>query len=728
MKTTAKLFMGFVFILLAAFCYAQTGDDTTDNGRVDVKVTVNGKYVADDSSKAEEYGEVPEGFVIKRFYADFGLKNKKQFLHAWGNNVRLNFADYGLEYGEYGKFRFTGDYHKIPHLFSRSGETIWAETSPGIWRLPDNLQQTVQNQNPLDPADPAFSTGVTQQKAFFSDFLNGATPFGLGLQRNRGNASFEYEQNSALKYKFNYFQENRDGYRPLGTSFGFSWATELPEHIDFRTQDLRAGIEYNQNGKSLAVGYDLSLFNNDVPVMIWDNPLRIDDRTYSSAYSNGDGSSQGRAQLVPDNTANTFNVAAGANVGGGKLTGSFAFSSWTDNVDLLPFTINTAIPTIPLPDNNFSGKIQNITTNINYYTHFGSQGTFRARYSLYDRSNKKDVYLFHEYVRLDGVLEEFGEEGQENHPYAYTSNSVNLDVGMGFADHWNWHGTYDFNRFNRDFRDITNATTNTLSTSLDWLADSTSARFSYQYAHRNTGDYLFEGTYTVIPLRRFDEATLNRNQLRALFTYMPGEKSTLDFNAAYGKDDYPDSVFGLSNTRDYSIGGDFSYAIREDSSFDVFYEYQDVLTDQNGRQSSSSPSIDPLSDWHAGIEDKYNTLGVNFSTGFNKKKVVWDTEVSYSRANGNLDISSPPGGTPNLGIPIANADDTDWVYAKTKLSYQVCKRAQLFGFYKFDHYTIDDYAEDSIQTNLTSFGAVTLNGIQPGYEYHMFGVGLRYTW
>lgn len=717
-------------MLLLAFGFPVcAGDDPADHSQLDVTATVAGKYVAEDSSKAEEYGEVPEGFVIKRFYADFDLKNKDSYLRMWGNNARLNFADYGVEYGEYGKFKLSSDYHKIPHLFSRSGETIWAETSPGVWRVPDTLQQVVQDQNTLDPADPLFSAALTQQRAYFSDFLTGAQRFGLGIQRNRGNVGFVYEQSPSMKYSFNYFLENRDGYRPLGTSFGFSWATELPERIDYRTQDVRAGVEYNQNGRTLMVNYDLSLFHNETPVMIWDNPLRIDDRTYSSAYSGGDGTSQGRAQLSPDNKANTINVSAGAKVGNGKLSGSFAFSSWTDSVDLLPFTINTAIPVIPLPADTFHGKVQNITANVNYTTRFGNTGTFHARYSLYDRSNKNDVFLFHEYVRFDNVLEEFTDEGgQQNHPYAYNSNSINLNLGLGFADHWSWHAIYDFNRYNREFRDISNANTNSFTTSLDWLANSTAARVSYQYAHRNTDEYEFEGTYSVIPLRRFDEAVLNRNLVRASLTSSPGEKSTIEFNVAYAKDDYPDTVFGLLNYKDFSIGGDYSYAVNADSSFDVFYEYQNVTRDQNGRQSGSAPSTDPLANWNVGLDDKYNTVGAGFSTGFNSKKVVWNTDVSYTKANGDLDISSPPGGVPNLGVPIANADDTDWVYARTALTFKLCDRAKLFGFYKFDNYTIDDYAEDSIRTDLTQYGAVTLNAVQPGYEYHTFGVGLTYNW
>ena len=298
--------------------------------------------IMEDSSKAEEYGQLPSGFLINQFNVEMLMANGR-FLNMDGERVGLNNAHYGFDYGMSGKYALRIDYLKIPHLFSKSGETIWIETSPGTWSLADNIQQTIQNLNNVDPTDPTYNAGLFAQRTYVSNLLNASHAQSLDLQRNRGNIALEHSLNAAWKLGVDYFQENRDGNRPFGTSLGFSWATEVPEHLDYRTQNIHAGAEYSKNGKSLMFAYDLSLFHNEILSTIWDNPLRFDDRTFSTAYTNGDGTSRGRVQLAPNNTANTISIGGASKVGRGRITGSFAYSLWTDDVDLLPFTIKARL-------------------------------------------------------------------------------------------------------------------------------------------------------------------------------------------------------------------------------------------------------------------------------------------------------------------------------------------------------------------------------------------------
>src|SRR3972149_9968683 len=140
-------------LALAWPVWSQEDNDETE-ANIDSTVAVWGQYVVDDSSKAEEYGEVPEGFLINSFNVDVDMKSDR-YLGFRGSRVGLNNGQYQLDYGVRGKYQLYVDYTKIPHLFSKAGETIWTEVSPGVWRLPDSVQQTIQNLNPFDPvADP----------------------------------------------------------------------------------------------------------------------------------------------------------------------------------------------------------------------------------------------------------------------------------------------------------------------------------------------------------------------------------------------------------------------------------------------------------------------------------------------------------------------------------------------------------------------------------------------
>jgi hypothetical protein len=71
---------------------------------IDVDTTVQGKIVDEDSSKAEEYGEVPEGFLIRHIAVDLDFKDDR-YLNITGDRVRLNNASYGMEYGVRGDYR-----------------------------------------------------------------------------------------------------------------------------------------------------------------------------------------------------------------------------------------------------------------------------------------------------------------------------------------------------------------------------------------------------------------------------------------------------------------------------------------------------------------------------------------------------------------------------------------------------------------------------------------------
>jgi MtrB/PioB family decaheme-associated outer membrane protein len=745
MKTNLLLFGSLMICICVSqrsWSQTQTSDTQTETS-IDATAAVWGNHFEEESSKAEEYGEIPEGFLINSFKADVRLKSDR-FIELGGKNVGLNDARYTFNYGITGKYRLHLDYTKIPHLFSRNGETIWTETAPGQWRLSDAVQNAIESLNPVPPntLDPAYLAGITNQRQFVSDLLNEAHHQDLKLQRNRTTAEIQYSPNATWNYGVQYFLENRDGFRPFGTSLGFSWATELPEHIDYATQRFHAGAEYNRNGKNLQIAYDLSLFNNDINAMIWDNPLRLHDRTYSSAYVNGDGTSQGRVQLAPDNTSNTFSVAAAANVGRGRLTGSVAYSLWSDEVDLLPFTINTAIEPIPLPGNGtFHGDQKNLNLNLRYHAPVATKGDFTASYRLYDVQNDNDRFNIPENVRLDQVLEE--RTDPLTSLFAFRTNTLDTDFAWRLTNALRWHAGYRFDRWNRDERETNETNTNQFKTSLDALtSDWLTLRFSYAYSQRRSDEFDIEGdVYQFLPLRRFDTANLNQNLVRAMADFIPSESTTLGITATLTNNDYPDSDYGVSKWNFYSIGADFSYAFKHTGTIDFFYEHANSSRDQRGRQSNpdGTPAIGTDRDWTVTLDNQYETLGAGYSRPFYKGKANWDIHATYAFADGNADIGAGPALRPTGAVDLLQVDDTDLITIQTGFNYKILQRVRIGAFYWFEKYLIDDFAEDSIQTDLIFIpipgqpvpavsGAITLNAIQPDYEFHSGWIGLIYSW
>lgn len=718
---------------------ATTPEESSDevSTSIDSEISVWTNDVEKDSSKAEEYGEVPEGFLVNYLSAKILMKDDRH-LDVRARNVGLNDGIYGLDYGVIGKYQVVVDYRKIPHLFSKDGVTIYNEDSPGVLALPDSVQGAIQSLNPFPPvsSDPNYVAALNNQRTFISSLLTEAHPTDLGLQRNRGTAGFGFSPSLHWNYGVEYFRENRDGFRPYGATLGFSWLQELPEQIDYNTDRVRTGVEYANKDYTFAAAYEFMGFNNDHPVMTWDNPFRLTDRAEQTA---GDGTSRGRLQLPADNHSNMFSLSGSSGIGRGKITGAFSYNTWKNDVDLLPYTINSALPQVALPSSTFNGDLRNINVNVRYYSPIGAKGAFTANYRLYDQKNENDELLFTAFAPLDASVtlsDEF------NPLIAFKTNTLDLDFQLSLTSAIRWVVGYSFNRWDRQEREVDKTDTNTFRTGVDVLAsDRITLHARYQYDHRTSDAFDLElPVYDVIPLRRFDTANLNRNVFRVFTDFAISESSTLGVTAGVQNNDYPDSSYGLLEGNYYNIGVDYSYALTTNSTFNAWYEHAKNSRDQKGRQSSgSSASLTTDFDWTAGLEDIYDTVGVGYQTHFREGKCNWNTDFVYAFANGSEDLNAGAAIRPTGAVDLNNIDDTDHVSFKTSVAVKVFPRAKFAIGYWLDWYTIDDFSENAIQTDLVkvtdpvtgaiSFpGVILLNARQPDYTYNSGWLGFIYNW
>ena len=134
----------------------------------------------------------------------------------------------------------------------------------------------------------------------------------------------------------------RQGAIPFGGTFGFNNAVELPVPVDTRHTELQSAFEWGNDTGMLRVGWDGSTFDNNVESVTWDNPLRYGPDVAATP-------SQGRMALWPGNTLTYLHGTGAVSFPGrGRLTGYAAIGQGRSNENLLPFTINTAIPPVAL--------------------------------------------------------------------------------------------------------------------------------------------------------------------------------------------------------------------------------------------------------------------------------------------------------------------------------------------------------------------------------------------
>src|SRR4029450_7710424 len=110
------------------------------------------------------------------------------------------------------------------------------------------------------------------------------------------------------------------------------------------------------------------------------------------------------------------------------------------------------------------------------------------------------------------------------------------------------------------------------------------------------------------------------------------------------KDDYNDSVFGLSKAKydTFSIDGDYSPNDR--TSFYGFYTYEKNSNDQRGRQSGSTVSTSPLDDWTSNVEDTGNSFGAGANVTLSPDKWFLDVSGRYQNIDANNDVFATRGG------------------------------------------------------------------------------------
>ena len=253
---------------------------------------------------------------------------------------------------------------------------------------------------------------------------------------------------------------------PWSAPFGFNNAIEIVAPLDHRTTDLNAAAEWGNERGSLRVQYDGSWFNNDVQMLIWDNPIKFTDSTYGAAYVAGDGTSQGRMALWPSSTLNVVSVLGTARLPArGRATAYVSIGSWRQDEALLPFTINTASVNVPtLPAASLHGEKNTLAMNYTLNSRILQHLPLTVRYRSYDYDNDTPSLTFSSYVSTDRSLSSVA---RRSLPYGYHRQNLIADVGWEFGKASSLKFGYEWERMNRKHRDVERSDEHSVGATLD---------------------------------------------------------------------------------------------------------------------------------------------------------------------------------------------------------------------------------------------------------------------
>jgi MtrB/PioB family decaheme-associated outer membrane protein len=687
------------------------------------------------SSKFYEYRDVPRGLFAPFLTLD--VRKGSRFVRL--DAVNIGQADQRMlaGLGDRGTFKLDLGYDQIPHRFSFFGATPYVQPSPGVFTLNDVIRTAAEALVPTGT-----STNIAAARALVSSFLTGAGPVALGLERHAATADFTYTPSVSFSFNAAASHETRTGTRPFGAPLGFSNAIELPEPIHHETTNLDTSLEYHRKQVTLRAGVAASFFDNDVQTLIWDNPYRITDSTYASAYSAGNGTAHGRMALWPSNDAVRFSLSGTYKpLPGTRLSAAVSYGAFNQNQKLQPFTINTALPA---SDPNAANALSAPRETAMAKAHIGSLDLtlssrlmrsvyLTAGFRYYDFANKIEALdIPTGYARVDQVWEDVPIAIE---PYSFSRArlfgdlSVNLlkdtTLKVGYSVYnVRRHEGSDAAEKNRSDEGAFKASVD--SHPSDWLT----LRVSYLDSRRRWSlDDTFVAYVPGFNFKRYFEASRDRQAVDVLVGLSPIDRLDIALTYALGRDDYPKSSYGLTRDDFDMYGLDVSYAFSKRQMLYAFYTHELYDSDQADRQSGAVFSTNPQDDWTANMKDAVVTFGAGQVIEIVAGKLDFDLSGSYSKAHGTSFLDSPPGGTPDLAVNfMAPLDTTTWWTIQSSFKWKVTERLGVVFAYWYEEYGLKDIVRNDVAVDYASAGAIFLGALEPGYKYHVGSVRFIYSW
>lgn len=680
MRLTQVLLCAAVVASWSAAVFAQAPPSTLSPTVGEIDFGVRLASGLDDVGRFQRFSDPRSGATLNRLR--YGRDRETWRFDAAFDRVGYRDQRYLAAFERYGKLKASFEWDQIPTWFGGQTMTPFREDSPGVFRLNDATQLAVQNR-----------TGA------IADYITSLRSFDTRARRDIAAGRVSYAATRNLEVSAGFTSTARTGTMPWNASFGFSDAVELPVTLDNRTNNISTAAEWSNTKGMARIGYDGSFFSNAVDTIVWDNPLRATDQTTANAYSTGEGSSQGRESFWPDSSAHTVSASGSiALPARSRAFGYVSVGSWLQDSALLPHTINTAITPIPLARETAEGEARIVSMLYRYTSRPAPSVWITGQYRLYDYDNQTPHFPVTQYVRLDGTVSTSPTGGSE--PFGMTRHFVDVDASftpaaMKFVA---FRAGYAREHDDRTYRVFEKTTENTVRLSVDGTSFPWgSVRVQYDHAVR-TGDGLDEEVLSdigeQISLRQFDISNRTRNRVSAIVQVLASNSVGLNASIGVGRDNRPDSAFGLqdNNLTSFTLGVDVSRAA---GSVGVSYGFENLATLQRSRQANPGVQFDdPTRDWSTDLDEKIHTWTASLEIPRITTRTAAHIAYDYVRSNARYlyELPSDSTLTPPTQLPrLLNEYHTATVDVRHSLS----RRFAVGVGYRLDKYVVNDFGRSA---------------------------------
>lgn len=585
MKKTYAL--ASLLLLAPMVALAQEEGKIESSGEVTVGAT-QGK--GDDSSKFNKNRDISDGFNLYDLW--FGLVDPTngRYLDFQGNNLLRDDQSIRFGFGSYGSWGVVIDRNETPNNLSNKARTPYIDQGNGVLTLPSTAAIPNTNLAPTAAQAAAPNNFLTNNDTATATWLT-TTLHGieLGTQRDKTGATVSLTPNQDFKFRLSLSDERKDGtnltYGPIGDRPPRTLNAQLAEPIDYKTQELKFEVEYNQPTYQALFTYLLSGFENNIDTLRWQNPYVADtngngyDAWASGATADGYRvGSFGQRALAPDNRYQNASLSLGFDLPmASRLATTLSYGKMEQDETLLPYSTSdfgsaTAFgSTAELPRTTADAEIDTTMFNADYSINPIDRLNLRAFLRYYKLDNKTASNNWW-YVTSDTISTANATSGDTtelnkrvNLAYSYDQTNYGLETSYNLPF---WRTTfglgYERESIDRDFREA-NTDENIFKGSVktkptNWLT----LRAKYLYGDREGDDYnntVTSQSYWGVPtsgtpflenpansfsnhpdMRKSDVSDRKRNQFDLAATVIPAEGLDLTASYRYRNDDYDSGV------------------------------------------------------------------------------------------------------------------------------------------------------------------------------------------
>jgi hypothetical protein len=405
----------------------------------------------------------------------------------------------------------------------------------------------------------------------------------------------------------------------------------------------------------------------------------------------------------------------------GWLQASVNWSRMKQDDPLQQMTLNSAIGSVLQPYGSADREADLLDLALNYGVRFGDGWQAGVRYVYRDYSDDSPAYLFEEgYVRFHAVLEEIP---RVTVPFSWTRETISASLDRDLGEYGNVGVEIKRDVYDRENRETEESTEDLVTLKWDGRVGRAMLRAKYELGSRDfSGHYETEaqeltflepeGINNLPGLRKFDQANRDIDRWNLSATLPVAEVWLVAAHVGGSKFDYDESEFGLTGDEVVRYGFDVSRDLGEGASLYVYGERADRDVSMAARQSGGTLSVNPLDSWFIDFDEVNDNLGF----GWSKATQSWQTKlnVEWTESDGDADIASPPGGSPNLGFGFDNYEDYERLAFTGDYDRDLSEHLAVGVGVLYEDYTIDSFIRQDLQNYLP--GALLIFADDGEYE------------